>query len=155
MNEVRRFTLDLRPAMLDDLGLVPALRWLTDRLADGDGLEAQVRVLGEERRLSREAELALFRIAQEALSNIRKHARASTAMVTLEFGAQKVTMSVSDDGRGFEFPPTSNHFASQGKLGLAGISARVQMLGGTHMIESKPGKGTVVKVEVTRGSIGK
>jgi len=60
-----------------------------------------------------------------------------------------VTLSVSDDGRGFEFPPTLNHFASQGKLGLAGISARAQMIGGTHLIESKPGKGTLITVEIT------
>jgi len=83
VNEVRRFTLDLRPSILDDMGLVPALRWLAGRLTAGDGLEAEVRILGGERRLPRGTELALFRIAQEALSNARKHACASAAVVTL------------------------------------------------------------------------
>jgi len=148
IDEVRRFTQDLRPAILDDMGLVPALRWLTDRLKSGDGLEAEVHVLGEERRLSSENELALFRIAQEALSNVRRHASASVATVVLEFGEQKVAMSVSDDGVGFVPALTVNHYARQGKLGLAGIRERVRLLGGRHKIESAPGKGTVVRVEI-------
>lgn len=148
MTEIRKFTEDLRPDILDDLGLVPALRWLTDRLTGGDGVQAEVRVFGEERRLSSETELALFRIAQEALSNVRKHAHASTATLMLEFGEKKVAMAISDDGIGFELPAISNHFARQRKLGLAGISERVRLLGGNQKIETSPGKGTLIRVEI-------
>lgn len=149
MIEIRKFTEDLRPDILDDMGLVPALRWLTDRLSSGDGVQAEVRVLGEERRLSTETELTLFRIAQEALSNVRKHARASTATLLLEFGETKVAMTISDDGIGFEqHVALSNHFDGQRKLGLAGISERVRLLGGNHKIESALGKGTIVWVEI-------
>ncbi len=148
MTEIRKFTEDLRPDILDDMGLVPALKWLTNRLSSGDGVQAEVRVFGEERRLSSETELALFRIAQEALSNVRKHASAATASLLLEFGEKKVAMTISDDGIGFELPAISNHFARQRKLGLAGISERVRLLGGKHKIKSAPGKGTVVMVEI-------
>lgn len=148
INEVRNFTQDLRPAILDDMGLIPALRWLTDRLRAGDGLHSELRVSGKEKRLAPETELVLFRIAQEALSNVRKHAHASVAMVTLEFRDQKTTMTVSDNGEGFEPALTTNQFARQGKLGLAGIRERLELLGGTHKVESAPGKGTLLRVEV-------
>ena len=149
INEVRGFTQDLRPAILDDLGLVPALRWLTDRLTTSDGVQAQVRIIGVERRLPPEIELALFRVVQETLSNVRRHAAATTAMVALVFGQQKVKMSVRDNGRGFEPPLMASQFAPQGKLGLSGIVERVRLLGGSHKIESAPGKGTNVQVEIS------
>lgn len=149
INGVRRFVQDLRPDILDDMGLVPSLRWLADRFKDGDGVHVEVHVIGGERRLSPEAELALFRIAQEALTNVRKHADASVARITLRFGDRKVIMSVSDNGKGFKSAVTANHFASQGKLGLAGMSERVQLFDSSRFaIESARGKGTVVRVEI-------
>jgi len=137
---------DLRPTMLDDMGLASSLRWLVGRLANEGGVQAEVYVPGEERRLSPETELALFRIAQEALSNVLKHAHASSVSVTLKFGKDKVTMSISDNGQGFKLPVTLSHFVRKDKFGLVGINERVVFLGGSLKIDSSPGKGTIVKV---------
>lgn len=148
INETRDFTQELRPAILDDMGLIPALKWLTGRLTATGKISAEVRILGEERRLLPDTELALFRIAQEALNNVRKHAGASVALMTLEFQENKVIMSVSDNGKGFEATAPLSHFVSQSKLGLLGMHERARLLDGICKIESTPGKGTVVTVEV-------
>jgi signal transduction histidine kinase len=145
---VRGFTADLRPDILDDIGLVPALKWLTNRLNNGDGVVARLNIVGEERRLPPETELTLFRIAQEALSNVRRHASATIATVALKFDERKVAMSISDNGRGFELPCIISEFTRQHKLGLTGIAERVHLLDGRYKFESSPGKGTVVRIEI-------
>jgi len=137
---------DLRPTMLDDIGLASSLRWLVGRLATQDGMQAEVYISGRERRLPPETELTLFRIAQEALSNVLKHANASSVSITLKFVKEKVTMSISDNGQGFELPVTLNHFVREGKFGLMGISERVGFFNGSLKIESAPGRGTVIRV---------
>jgi two-component system sensor histidine kinase DegS len=148
-NKVRRFVDDLRPHILDQMGLIPALRWLTHRLTTEYNVHAEVRMLGEEGRLPSDAELALFRIAQEALNNIRKHACASEAMVTLEFGEGEVAMSISDNGRGFELPTLLSHFGEQHRFGLMGIVEWVHMLDGEYKIDTAPGEGTIVRVKTS------
>ncbi|MCX5998750.1 MAG: PAS domain-containing sensor histidine kinase [Chloroflexi bacterium] len=148
INEVRGFTRDLRPPVLDDMGLVSALRWLAGRLASEDGPCIEVRVAGEERRLRADTESALFRIVQEALNNVRRHAGATKAVVGIEFGGEQVTVSITDDGGGFNMPAKIIDFASQGKLGLLGLTERVHMLNGQCRIESEPGKGTTVSINV-------
>ena len=102
---MRRFSQDLRPPVLDDLGLLPALKWLLIALEEQDGIGANTRMLGEPRRLPRESELALFRIAQEALNNVRKHSHASAVELTLDFRSDSIAMTVADNGNGFELPP--------------------------------------------------
>lgn len=149
MIEIKKFAEDLRPDILDDMGLVSALRWLMDRLSSGEGIKAEMHVLGEERRISSENELAIFRIAQEALSNVRKHASATKVILILKFEEKKVAITISDDGTGFETPAMSNHFTKQRKLGLVGISERVRLLDGKYNIKSTPGKGTVIRVEIS------
>ncbi len=139
---------DLRPTMLDDMGLASSLRWLVGRLATEGGIQADVYVPGKERRLLADTELALFRIAQEALSNVFKHARASSVSVTLKFGKDKVTMSIGDNGQGFKQPVTLSHFVRENKFGLVGINERVVFLGGSLKIDTSPGKGTIVKVVI-------
>lgn len=148
MVEVRAFSVDLRPGVLDDMGLIPALRWLTTRLQEGEDIESGLTVQGKERRLPSETELSLFRITQESLSNVRKHAGASTARVTLQFDEKKVMLSIVDNGRGFELPPVVSQFTREHKLGLTGIAERVSLLGGSCKFESSPGKGTAVRVEI-------
>jgi len=148
MGSVRRFTLDLRPLMLDDMGLVPTLEWLIARLKDEFRIEADVKIIGKERRLNPDTEFALFRIVQEALNNIRKHANASVVNAVLEFCHESIRMIVYDNGQGFEVPDIPTHFARQGKLGIAGISERVRLLGGTFEVDSQPGGGTTLKVEI-------
>jgi two-component system sensor histidine kinase DegS len=115
---------------------------------NGDSIYAETRVRGKEKRLPPDVEMSLFRIAQEALSNVRKHACASRVEVTLEFYRDKVTMSVSDNGSGFEMPTLLNKFSKQHKLGLIGIVERVQMLNGEYNIDTALGKGTNISVKI-------
>ena len=144
---LQRCAQSLRPRILDDLGLLPALEWMAEDLVEKDGIDAHVEVIGKERSLLAEVELLLFRIAQEALSNTRRHAEASRAVVKLEFGNNSIKMTVSDNGKGFELPERMGDLASIGKLGLAGMQERTRLLGGSLKIESELGKGTTVAVE--------
>jgi len=148
LDGVRRFSQDLRPPVLDDLGLLPALKWLLIALEEQDGIGANTRILGEPRRLPRDSELALFRIAQEALSNVRKHSHASAVELTLDFRNDSVAMTVADNGNGFELPTATGDLAASGKLGLIGMQERARLLGGAIDMESKPGEGTKVVVSV-------
>jgi len=145
---VRRFSQDLRPSVLDDLGLLAALEWLTSELQRHFGIAMGTAVIGVQRRFSPEAELLMFRIAQEALRNACKHAQASRVWVTVEFGDDKIILTVTDNGKGFELPKRLSDLASSGKLGLAGMEERARLLGGSLTLQSEPGKGTTVTVEV-------
>ena len=145
---MRRFVRDLRPPTLDHLGLVAAARGAAGDLTEGDEIETELRVTGEERRLMIEEELALFRITQEALNNVRRHAGASRVVVQLEFCSDKVRIIVDDNGRGFNVPERMDDLVSTGRLGLIGMHERARTLGGTLTIQSEPGRGTVVTVEV-------
>jgi len=145
---IHRFTQELRPPMLDDLGLSAALRWQVSDLEKRSGIEAELTVSGIERRCSAEVELMIFRIVQEALRNVEKHAQASRIEVTIEFGKGKTKVSICDNGKGFDLSGSLADLPRAGKLGLAGMEERVRLLNGTMKIESEPGKGTRVMIEV-------
>jgi two-component system sensor histidine kinase DegS len=145
---VRRFSRDLRPSVLDDLGLLPALEWLTAKLMEEDGVKAELAVHGDRRRLPAEAELTLFRIVQEALNNVRRHSQASRVVTAVEFGEGRVRITVDDNGQGFELPGRTGDLATTGKLGLIGMHERAHLLDGTLTVHSEPGKGTTVTVDV-------
>jgi two-component system sensor histidine kinase DegS len=145
---LRRFVQDLRPATLDHLGLMVALVGLINDLGEKDGIETEVRVKGEVRRLAPEQELGLFRIFQEALSNIRRHSRATQVVVEVTFHPNKINMRISDNGCGFDAPGRMETLVSTGKLGLIGMHERARLLGGTLEIQSEPGKGTTVIVDM-------
>jgi PAS domain S-box-containing protein len=145
---VRRFSQDLRPSVLDDLGLLPALDWLVSDVEEQFGMTIGMAVVGPERRFSPDVELVLFRIAQEALRNVGKHAEASRAWLTVEFGDGKTSLTVTDNGQGFEVPQRMADLANVGRLGLAGMEERARLVGGKLTLESEPGKGTTVTVEV-------
>jgi two-component system sensor histidine kinase DegS len=145
---VRRFSRDLRPSVLDDLGLLPALEWLTANLMDENGIKTELKVHGDRRRLLPEAELALFRIVQEAFSNVRRHSQASRVVTVVEFGEGRVRITVDDNGRGVELPDRTGDLATAGKLGLMGMHERARLLDGTLTVRSEPGKGTTVTVDV-------
>jgi signal transduction histidine kinase len=147
---LRRFSRDLRPSVLDDLGLVPALEWLAGDMTERTGARVTFTTLGESARLDRHVELAFFRIAQEALRNVERHAAARNATVTLEFAPWMVRISVEDDGRGFSPPRSPGDFTVGGKLGVAGMQERAQLVGGTFDLRSIPGHGTVVSAELNR-----
>ena len=147
MEGVRRLSHDLRPATLDRLGLLPALEWLAANMEKLSGIKVQVKTSGSERRLPTEVEVILFRIAQEALSNVRRHSKATSAEVRVEFEDSKARITVKDDGKGFAMPETMGNMVKEGRLGLVGMHERIQLLNGSLKIESQPGKGTTVVIE--------
>jgi two-component system sensor histidine kinase DegS len=147
LQEVRRFGQDLRPPMLDDLGLLATLRWLVSELKEQFGIAADVTVSGNERRFSEETELTIFRIVQEALRNVWRHSQATKAEVIVEFDEGRTRITVKDNGEGFVLPHSIGDIARDGKLGLAGMQERARLLGGELKIESQPGKGTSITVE--------
>ncbi|MFC2067580.1 PAS domain-containing sensor histidine kinase [Chloroflexota bacterium] len=144
---IRRFSRDLRPSVLDDLGLLSALEMLADDL-EKDGVVTRFEVIGGERRFVPELEVMLFRIAQEAMRNIWRHAQASVAELVIDFRDSKVRLSIRDNGKGFSLPRRPGDLAGLGKLGLAGMHERAMLLGGNLILESNPAKGTKVIVEV-------
>ena len=148
LQSMNSFIQNMRPSILDDLGLIPALRSLTNNLERSEGVITDFVVLGEERRFKNEVELSLFRIVQEALNNIRKHAQATKVYVSAEFKNSGISLIVRDDGRGFELKVSMDDLPRSGKLGLMGMQERAWLLGGTLEIDSAPGMGTCLRIDV-------
>lgn len=140
---VRRFARNLRPSVLDDLGLLPALEWLCQQASTPSRLE----VSGNERRLSASVELNIFRLCQEALGNVDKHAEASSAAIRLSFEQNSVQASIMDDGKGFSQQQAEAQ-AKAGHLGLVGLRERVALLGGRLEVTSVEGEGARVWFEL-------
>lgn len=154
LDDLQRLALELRPPALDEFGLVPALtRHVADRTA-GTNLRADVATEGRTRRLPEALEAALYRIAQEALANAQKHARATCVHVRLRFSPHSVRLDVSDDGAGFDPDRAHEDGAAEGvaagrsRLGLAGMRERAAIVGGTLHVSSRPRGGTRVSVVV-------
>jgi signal transduction histidine kinase len=139
---LRRLTRDLRPIYLEDLGLATALNMLTRDAGQAAGIPVEFHVIGRERRLPPEAELAFYRIGQEALSNVTRHAQASCAEMYLSFGREKTVLAVHDDGCGFVVPESPAEMSADGHFGLVGIHERAEIIGARLMVESAPGEGT-------------
>jgi signal transduction histidine kinase len=148
VEELRRMSLDLRPGVLDNLGLVPALRWIAEQTKREDHIRSQITVDGLSRNLSPQIEVTVFRVVQEALNNIKRHAKASEAVVKLQFCDESIRISIQDDGQGFLVPQKLTGFATKGKLGLIGIQQRIKSLGGTFEIRSEVGEGTLLSIEI-------
>ncbi len=147
-DEVRRFTQDLRPSILDDLGLLPTLDWLASDVTKNFDIAVNVVVTGQPRRFSPETESTLFRIAQEALRNVWKHSHAKMAQIKVEFSLEKVALTISDNGKGFEPRDNVDDLATSGKLGLVGMRERAQLIGAILTVKSQLDKGTSVIVEI-------
>ena len=143
---IKRYAQSLRPRILDDLGLLPALEWLAQEITKLTGIKVETKT-GAIPPLTPEAQLVLFRIAQEALNNIDRHSGASEAHIMLECHEDEVWMTIYDNGTGFELPQRLSDFASQGKLGLAGIVERAQLIDGKLEVTSEIGKGTNIIVK--------
>ena len=124
---------------LDDLGLLPALEWLCGQ----SRTPARLEVRGEEQRLGKDLELTLFRVVQEALTNVDKHANASSAAVAFAFLAESLEVSVTDDGAGFSVDPEKNLLGA-GHLGVAGMRERIALAGGEMTVSSSAELGTQV-----------
>jgi signal transduction histidine kinase len=146
-DELRRVSRDLRPPILDDLGLPPALRAEVNAFSQRTGIPARLVCVGIERRLGPERELALLRIAQEALRNVSQHARAHRAAVRLQFDTNRVRMSISDDGQGVE-KRRSPELAANGKLGMIGMREQARLIDAAITIGGGRRGGTVVSVSV-------
>lgn len=144
--DTKRLSLALRPGILDDLGLVPAIRWLVDQLNRDDSIEAKISVEGRQRKLNQETNNHLFRISQEAINNIRRHAEATVVNVTLSFNEDTIRLLIRDNGKGFLLKGIDK-FPHQERLGLIGIQERARLLNSTLHIDSNPGKGTAISVE--------
>jgi signal transduction histidine kinase len=148
---VREFSQKLRPSVLDDLGLVPALESLCADLRRQPGIEVYLEVLGDPPGLAPGRELMVFRVVQEALTNVRKHSGATRASIKLSFEKDNIELVVEDNGSGFAVPAGYEGMTGEGKLGLVGMQERVQLLGGTISIQSQPGMGTTLRVRVPIG----
>jgi signal transduction histidine kinase len=148
LDEVHNLIFDLRPACLDDLGLVAALQWYADKRLVGLGIAHAIAVEGEERRLPGEVEAALFRIVQEALTNVIKHAEADSVRLNLAFAQRSLTLVVADDGRGFDASRALSHHDGERGYGLLGMHERVELLSGTLEVVSRPGEGTRLSISV-------
>ncbi len=145
---VRNYSQGLRPSILDDLGLVAAIKWLASDMSNNYNIEVNTEITGNQSLLQPETELMVFRVIQEALMNIKKHARATKVLIKLYYAENNIAVTVIDNGIGFEIPGRLDDFSVSGKLGLAGMQERVQLLGGIMSVISQPGQGTTIKIEV-------
>jgi signal transduction histidine kinase len=145
-HQLRHLSHELRPTLLDDLGLVPAIEFLSEGVAKRTGIHVAIRS-SYQRRLPAPIETALYRVVQEALNNISKHAQAVSVRIRLRSYGKAVQCSITDDGVGFDPSAVKNNPQGHG-LGLLGMRERLQPLGGVVEIDSNPGQGTKLLITV-------
>jgi len=152
--ELRRILSGLRPAILDDLGLVPAIRWFARSNLEQVGIHVVVKAPSVPPKLSPAITTTLFRIVQEAVSNIVRHAGAKSVVIVLQVNGGTVQLRIEDDGRGFDPGDASRDAVELQRLGLLGIRERAELLGGEIKIESAPEQGTHLHVSIPLGGTG-
>ncbi len=148
LGELHQIIADLRPQILDDMGLAAALKWYVQSYQQRRSLPSELVVEGAPYRLPAEYETVLFRITQEALTNIAKHARATRVVVTLAFSPSEVSLTVEDNGRGFDPEQAMQRNGRNAGWGLLGMRERASLIGGQVTVDSSPGQGTRIKVAV-------
>lgn len=149
VENLRRLTRALRPIYLEDLGLVTALDMLAREISQNNQVVVAFQKEGPERRLSHDTELALYRIAQEALNNVTRHSSATRAELKVGFDTSQILMEIVDNGSGFDMPNSPTDFASSGHFGLLGIRERAELIGAKLEVQSKAGQGTRLSVRLT------
>jgi signal transduction histidine kinase len=154
IDEVRRLALDLRPSVLDDLGLRAALRWYLDRHAESGILTAELSATELRERFPADVETACFRVAQEALTNVVRHANAHRTWVELKERTHELELSIRDDGAGFDVSSARARSSGGACAGLSGMEERVGLAGGRLQIRSAPGEGTIVRAFFPLSSSG-
>ena len=155
LGELRRIMADLRPSQLDDLGLVAALRWYVQSYEQRRNVKAEFMMQGETVRLPAETETVLFRITQEALTNVAKHAEATRVVVRLTIAADAVAVEIEDNGKGFEADRIRHsEQPSLSGWGLVGMRERTRLLGGECTIQSTPGEGSRIRVRIPLAQSG-
>ena len=147
IEDVRRLISALRPSVLDDMGLVPAVRWYVDTYLDKAGVKASLTTTGQVQAIPSHVEISVFRVIQEALTNIIRHSQASKAEIVLDFSNSTINGRVTDDGVGFDVPQTRQGANSYTSVGLLGMEERANLLGGKLRIDSQPGRGTSITFE--------
>lgn len=145
ITQVRDLSRGLRPPQLDDLGLVPTLRWYARQRSAESGVDVVLESDLRDLRLGPDEEMACFRVAQEAITNALRHARPTRVVIELERSGEALALSVSDDGAGFDFPSVGRRAAAGECLGLTGMRERVALCGGSLEVRSTPGQGTRVR----------
>ena len=145
MYNVHRFSYELRPAMLDDLGLVIALRWHVKSFAKRTGIKIHFNATSAVEQLESEAKIVIYRVIQESLTNVYKYARANRADVTVRKVAAGIRLMVKDNGRGFRPNQLDARSKDKSGLGVVGMRERLRLVNGEFIIESTPGKGTTVR----------
>ena len=149
--DVRQIIFDMRPMSLDDLGLVPALRQLVSKLEERKVLKTDFQVNGKERALEKHVEVTLFRIIQEGLNNIHRHAGVSEGRLRLLFSPNDLSILISDEGRGFDMAETEEMRKSgtgNGHFGILGMEERAKLIGASLNVISNPGEGTKIHVKL-------
>ncbi len=144
VRRVRDLSMNLRPAMLDDLGLLPALLWHFERFTAQTAVRVEFQQAGLDRRFPPEVETAVFRIVQEALTNVARHAGVNVSRVQIWAAGESLEITVEDRGRGFRVKADRTEPSS----GLAGMRERARLLGGQLTIDSVPGSGTRLVAEI-------
>jgi two-component system sensor histidine kinase DegS len=152
--DIRRICRDLRPSALDHLGFVPSVRWLVDNFRVETGMEVEFSSEGDSQEITADVSTALFRIVQESLNNIRKHAKATKLTVRLKFIESNVSIRIQDNGNGFALPEHITSLATKGKFGLIGLHERAQSIGAKLEIETHLGHGTEIKITMKNGKLG-
>lgn len=150
-SEVSRLIADLRPALLDTLGLIPAVRQHAEARLHTLGINVSVETKGKDRRLPSDVEAALFRVVQGAIGNIAQHSKAKNAVIVLEYQPNEFLLHISDDGQGFDVSKITDVEESGRGRGLFSMRERIGFLGGTSGVESQPGKGAAVWARVPIG----
>jgi len=147
VDAVHQFARELRPAALDDLGLIPALHAYCKTLSNRKGIQIHITAIGGEENLESDQKTALYRVAQEALTNVVRHAGANQVRVTLNTAANAIQLEIGDNGRAFL---VGEAFSARNpkRLGLVGMRERIEMVGGTLAIASVPGRGTTVRATI-------
>lgn len=148
LGELHQIIADLRPQILDDMGLAAALKWYVQSFQQRRSLPSELVIEGTSYRLPAEYETVLFRITQEALTNIAKHARATRVIVTLTFSPAEIKLTVQDNGRGFNPQQTLKRNGRNAGWGLLGMRERASLIGGEASVESSPGQGTRIQIVV-------
>ena len=148
LRAIRNLSIDLRPSALDDLGLLPALRWYVKEYQQKCSIEVEFAAQGFKQRLPAEMETALYRIVQESLTNTARHANAHKVLITMKEDADAVYVTIIDDGRGFDVGTLLKTPDQERGLGLAGMNERAVLLDGSLTIHSYPGQGTTIKVRI-------
>jgi len=152
VEELRKISVELRPKLLDTLGLIPAIRWLCERTETENKIKVNLTIVGFTKSplLNQSIEVNLFRIIQESLRNISRHANASKIVISLEERENSMRIVIRDNGCGFIPPANYSHLAVDGKLGIIGMMERIRTLSGKFEIHSQIGKGTTLVIDIPK-----